>query len=399
MNVMQRALAGLGLAILALTPASAADPSKILYYRNPMGLSDISKVPKKDQMGMDYIPVHEGEDGSSTVKISLDRVQRSGVRTELAQMQRIARVVRAPGIAKPDERTLRIVSLRSDGFIEKLYVNETGAHITAGQPLFRVYSPQAVSAQVDFRTASVAGRGPRDDASAVQRLKNLDVPPAVIDKMREGGQPILSFDWPAPASGYVMEKSVIEGQMAKAGEALFKIAGLDPVWIIADVPEQEFGLVRTGATARIHFLALPGKVFEGRVTFILHELDARTRTAKVRIELPNPGHAISHEMFADVEIDAGSGDADRLVVPASAVIDSGSRQVVIVDRGEGLFEPRAVKLGMRGDGLVEIIDGLKAGESVVVTANFLIDAESNLKAALQAFTAEPGQPPKAEAKP
>ena len=399
MKFSQCMLAGLCLAMMVIIPAAANEPGKILYYRNPMGLPDVSKTPKKDAMGMDYIPVYESEDVGGAVQISLDRVQRSGVRTEVAKMQRVARVVRVPGIAKPDERTLHIVSLRSDGFIEKLYVNESGAHITAGQPLFRVYSPQAVSAQVDFRNAGVAGRGPHDDAAAVQRLKNLDVPQAVIEQMRDGGQPILSFDWPAPASGYVMEKNVIEGQMAKAGEPLFKIAGLDPVWIIADVPEQEFGLVHIGAAARLHFLALPDEVFEGRVTFILHELDARTRTAKVRIELPNPGHVISHEMFADVEIDAGSGDTDRLVVPASAVIDSGNRQVVIVDKGKGLFEPRAVKLGMRGGGVVEIRDGLKAGESIVVAANFLIDAESNLKAALHAFTAGSKQPDKSEGKP
>ena len=199
----------------------------------------------------------------------------------------------------------------------------------------------------------------------------------------------MVIDWPAPMPGVVMEKKVVAGQMVKAGDELYRLADLSSIWVIADVAEQDIGVVKVGAPARMIFRAYPGEVFEGRVTFILHELDMATRTAKVRIEVKNPEHRIKHEMFADVEIDAGSEDADRLVVPVSAVIDSGNRQVVIVDKGEGRFEPRAVKLGMRGDGFTEILEGLKTGEQVVVTANFLIDAESNLKAALQAFTAEP----------
>ena len=365
---------------------------KLLYYRNPMGLPDTSPVPKKDWMGMDYIAVYEGEDeAGASVSISLDRVQRSGVRTEKAAMRAIEQHVRAPGIAKPDERTLRVVSLRSDGFIEKLYVNETGRHVKAGEPLFQVYSPQVVSAQVDFRTNTITGgRGPRDEQSAVQRLKNLDVPQAVIDQLRQGSGPILSFDWPSPVTGYVMEKNVVEGQMAKAGEALFRLAGLDPMWIIADVPEQDVAMIREGATANIGFRAFPDRLFKGRVTFVLHELDPKTRTGKVRIEVPNPDHAIRHEMYADVEILGDGSDKRRLAVPSSAVIDTGERQVVLVERGEGRFEPRNVRLGARGDGLVEITDGVKEGESVVVSANFLIDAESNIRSALKAFTADSG---------
>jgi membrane fusion protein, copper/silver efflux system len=331
--------------LVPVTPAHAEGPSSnrmVLYYRNPMGLPDTSPTPKKDGMGMDYIPVYADEAGpDSTVKIPLDRVQRSGVRTEKAEMRRIERHVRAPGIAKPDERSLRVVSLRSDGFIEKLYVNETGRHVQAGEPLFRVYSPQVVSAEVDFRTNALSGpRGQRDEQSAVQRLKNLDVPSAVIEELRKGSGPVLSFDWPAPVTGYVMEKNIVEGQMAKAGEPLMRLAGLDPMWIVADVPEQDIGLVREGAEASVGFRAFPDRRFAGRVTFVLHELDPRTRTAKVRIEVANPEHAILHEMFADVDILSTSGAEPRLAVPASAIIDTGDRRVVLVDRGEGRFEPR-----------------------------------------------------------
>jgi Cu(I)/Ag(I) efflux system membrane fusion protein len=385
---------------LAKQRAERAKSRKLLYYRNPMGLPDTSPTPKKDWMGMDYIPVYEGEDeAGASITISLDRVQRAGVRTVKAEARRIERHVRAPGIAKPDERSLRVVSLRSDGFIEKLYINETGRHVKAGELLFRVYSPQVVSAQVDFRSnAVVGGRGSRDEQAAIQRLKNLDVPEAVIDQLRQGSNPVLSFDWPSPVSGYVMEKNVVEGQMARAGEPLFRIAGLDPIWVIADVPEQDVALVREGAAVNVGFRAFPDRLFTGRVTFVLHELDARTRTAKVRIEVANADHALRHEMFADVEILAADGDAERLAVPTSALIDTGARQVVLVDRGEGRFEPRNVKLGIRGDGVVEIKEGVNAGENVVVAANFLIDAESNIRAALRAFTADvaPSTPPESD---
>ncbi len=376
-------------AIAGTTPVRPKGKGKPIYYRNPMGLADTSPVPKKDSMGMDYIPVFDDEGDASTVKVSLDRVQRSGVRSEPARMQLMARPVRASGVAKPDERTLRSVTLRADGFIEQLYVNETGKDITVGEPLFRVYSPLVVSAQVDFRTSFAAGA--RDEQPAIRRLKNLDVPDAVIDQLRKGGGPVMSFEWPAPMSGVVMEKKVVVGQMAKAGDELFRLAELSSIWVIANVAEQDLGQVKTGAPAKMTFRAYPGEVFEGKVTFILHELDMATRSAKVRIELKNPDHRIKHEMFADVEINAGAKDVARLVVPVSAVIDSGNRQVVIIDKGEGRFEPRAVKLGMRGDSFIEILDGLRDGDNVVITATFLIDAESNLKAALKAFTAEPKQ--------
>jgi Cu(I)/Ag(I) efflux system membrane fusion protein len=180
--------------------------------------------------------------------------------------------------------------------------------------------------------------------------------------------------------------------MVRAGEELYRLADLTSIWVIADVAEQDIGQVRVGNPVRITFRAFPDQPFDGRVTFVLHELDARTRTGKVRIEVKNPEHRIKHEMYADVEIDAAAGEPKRLTVPVSAVIDSGNRQVAIVERGEGLFEPRPVKLGLRSDGFIEIREGLKAGEKVVVTANFLIDAESNLRAALKGFTADGSTP-------
>jgi Cu(I)/Ag(I) efflux system membrane fusion protein len=382
----------------APTAAAATGARKILYYRNPMGLPDTSPVPKKDWMGMDYIAVHEGDEeaGSAGVKVSLDRVQRSGVRTETAELRRLERPIRAPGKAIVDERTLRVVTLRADAFIEKLYVNETGKHVEKGEPLLRIYSPDMVAAQVDYRVATSDRAAQVREASArgaEQKMRNLELPETAIDEMKRTGQPVMSIDWPSPVSGFVMAKGAIEGQKVKAGDELFRIADLSHVWVVADVPEQDIGLVSIGLPAKITFRAYPDRAFEGKVTFILHELDAATRTAKVRIELPNAEHLIKHEMYADVVIEAGAGDAPRIAVPRSAVIDSGHRQVVIVDRGDGRFDPRPVKLGVSGDGFVEVREGIAAGDRVVVSANFLIDAESNLKAALGSFTADSGNSP------
>jgi Cu(I)/Ag(I) efflux system membrane fusion protein len=381
------------------TSADVPEERKILFYRNPMGLADTSPVPKKDWMGMDYIAVYEGEDedDASTVKISLDRVQRSGVRTELAQKRRLVRPIRAPGVAKHDERTMHTVTLRADAFIEKLYVEETGAQVKVGQPLFRIYSPDMVNAQVDYRIglpdSSVRGRR-SSLKGAEQKLRNLEVPKAVLDEMLRTGEPVMSFDWPSPADGYIMKKNVVEGQMVRMGDEIFRIAGLENIWVIADVAEQDMGLVALGQPAKVRFRAFPSEVFEGRIIFIMHELGAATRTAKVRIEIDNPERRIKHEMYADVEIDANAGAEPRVAVPNSAVINSGNRQVVIVARGEGRFEPRSVKLGLRGEDYTEIKEGIAAGEEVVVAANFLIDAESNLKAALSGFTADDARKPK-----
>ena len=373
--------------------AAGGAPKKLLYYRNPMGLPDTSPIPKKDWMGMDYIPVYEGEeDEPGTVKVSVAKLQNAGVRSEAAAMRRLVRPIRAPGVAKPDERTLLMVALRADSFIEKLYVNETGRHVKKGEPLFRVYSPDMVKVQVDYRISANAA-GPRDDRGALQRLQNLQIPEAVLAELKRTREPVISFDWPSPVSGVVMQKKAIEGMMMKAGDEMLRLADLSSIWVIADVPEQDIAQVRVGAKAKVVFRAFPNEVFEGRVTFILHELEMATRTAKVRIEVANADHRIKHEMFADVEINAGDGEAERLSVPVSALIDSGNRQVVIVDRGKGRFEPRAVKVGVRGDGYVEIAEGIKADENVVVAANFLIDAESNLKAALSTFTADAAPAP------
>ncbi len=364
---------------------------KLLYYRNPMGLPDTSPTPKKDWMGMNYIAVYEGEDSdASTVKVSLDKVQRAGVRSEEVRLVKLARPVRAPGIAKVDERTLRTITLRADGFIEKLYANEHGKHVKAGDPLFRVYSQEMLRAMIDYRIGLKESDGRSALLSGEQKLRTFEVPQQAIDEARRAKDVPMSFDWPSPVSGVIMEKKIVEGQMAKMGEVLFMIGDLSKIWVIADVPEQETANVKIGDAATIRFRGLSAEPYQGKVTFILHELDHAARTGKIRIEVANPDHVIKHEMYAEVEIDSGTGDEMRLAVPTSAVLDSGNRQIVLLDRGDGRFEPRPVTLGQRGDGMVEIREGVAAGDKVVVSANFLIDAESNLKAALSSFTADSG---------
>jgi Cu(I)/Ag(I) efflux system membrane fusion protein len=375
-------------------PAKSAE-RKILYYRNPMGLPDTSPTPRKDWMGMDYIAVYEGEeqDDGKTVKVSLDKLQRSGVRTEKVEERVIVQLVRAVGTVKIDERRLHIVTLRSDGYIEDLFVNATGQSVRAGEPLFRVYSPQIQQTQIDLMVAMRAmGRGiagadaDRALEGAMQRLRNLGVHESRIREVRETGANPRTIDWPSPADGVVIDKRVINGQRVTAGEELYRIADLSHVWVIADVAESELATISLGTTAAVTFRAYMRQPVEGKVTFIYPDVRTETRTARVRIELPNPDLRLKADMYADVVFNARNGEKPMPTVPASAVIDSGTRQVVLVAKGEGRFEPRPVKLGRRGDGYVEILEGVEKDEEVVTAATFLIDAESNLKAALQAFT-------------
>jgi membrane fusion protein, copper/silver efflux system len=377
--------------------ATAGGPRKILYYRNPMGLPDTSPVPKKDWMGMDYIPVYEGEepDDGKTVRVSLDKVQRSGVRTEAVEARVIVRPVRAVGTVMHDESRLTVVTMRSDGFVEDLFVSRTGQHVRAGEPLFRVYSADIQRAQIDLLIAmgtSQRGSGvPAPDANrnlegALQRLRNLAVPESRIREVREKGVNPRTLDWPAPATGDVIEKKIINGQRVQAGQELYRIADHSHLWVIADVAEAELPAIKVGTRANVTVRAYAAQPIEGEVTFIYPELRAETRTARVRIEIPNPERRLKIDMYADVVLQPGAQDEPVIAVPASALIDSGTRQVVLVAKGEGRFEPRAVKLGRRGDGYVEVLDGLGKGEEVVTAATFLIDAESNLRAALQAFT-------------
>jgi Cu(I)/Ag(I) efflux system membrane fusion protein len=374
-------------------PVAAQTERRILYYRNPMGLPDTSSVPKKDAMGMDYVPVYDGDepDDGKTIKISLDRVQRTGVRTEAVGQRVLVQPVRGVGAVAIDERRQTIVALRADGYIEDLFVNATGQTVHAGEPLFRVYSSDIQKAQIDLLVAvrSPVSLGLNGIEGAMQRLRNLGIPESRIREVRDTQNNPRTIDWPSPVTGTVLNKRVINGQRVLAGEELYRIADLSRVWVIADVAEADLAMIKPGTRAVVTFRAYPTQPVEGTVTFIYPEVKPETRTVRVRIEVPNPDARLKPDMYADVVFRAGAGEPPTVVVPESAVIDSGTQQVVLVAKGDGRFEPRPVTLGRRGEGYREVRDGVSAGEEIVTTATFLIDAESNLQTALKHFEHQP----------
>jgi len=353
-----------------------AGTRKLLYYRNPMGLPDTSATPKKDSMGMDYIPVYEGEDSDgNVVTLSPGKVQRTGVRTEVVERRVVAQPVRVPGTVALDERRVTVIATRSDAYVDHVENVTTGDRVRKGQALVHVYSPEINAAAAQLIA------NPGFDGSR-RRLQNLNVSEAVIEEMERTRKVPMAITWSAPRDGIVLQRTAIEGMKAAAGDTLFRIGDIATMWVLADVPERDLANVRVGQVATIRLRSAPGRTFTGKVGVIYPQVNPETRVTRVRIELQNPDGTLLPDMYADVEI--ATGDAKPVVaVPDDAVIDTGERQVVLIDRGQGRFEPKALKVGVRGGGYTEIRDGVAAGDTVVTAANFLIDAESNLKAALQ----------------
>ncbi|TWB28291.1 efflux RND transporter periplasmic adaptor subunit [Nitrospirillum bahiense] len=410
-----RFLVGLAIALAAAqaaqaetSPQASADKGKVLYYRNPMGLPDTSPVPKKDGMGMDYLPVYaEGAEPAGTVRIAPGKLQTLGVRTALVEeMPALVGSVQATGTITLDERRQVVVTTRAEGWVETLAVAATGDPVHRGQVLAQLYAPDLLTAEKEYLLAlSLAADGHADMghgqpadlvAAALSRLRALDIPAEEIARLQRSGEAARQIAIRAPADGVVIDKPVVAGMRVAPGEPLYRLADLSTVWLVAEVAEREVGLVRPGQAAHATLTAYPGRRFDGVVDFIYPALSRETRTARVRIILPNRDRALLADMYASVTIETphpGGDGPTLLVVPESAVLDGGARQTVLLDLGDGRFQPRAVHLGVRGDGEVEVRDGLRKGDRVVVGANFLIDAESNLKAALQAFTSnKEGQP-------
>ena len=329
----------------------------------------------------------------SQIRIGTEKVQKLGVRVEAATMRQLGRSVRAAGRVEPDERRVFAISPRFEGYVERLHVNVTGQPVARGQPLFEVYSPELVSAQREYAIAvqgmqAMKDAGPDAQASMRQlaesslaRLRNWDLSPAQVTALKTSGQAQRTITFPSPVSGVVTEKKAIQGMRFMPGDMLYQVTDLSSVWVVADLAEQDIGLVQTGATAAVRVNAYPNKVFGGRVKYVYPTLKAETRTVAVRVELANPGLLLKPAMYAQVEFSVGA-KVPVLTVPDSAVIDSGARRIVLVQVAEGRFEPREVELGGRGENFVEVVKGVREGEQVVVAANFLIDAESNLKAAV-----------------
>lgn len=373
-------------------PTAAASERKIKYYRNPMGLPDTSPAPKKDSMGMDYIPVYEGEDtDDGSVKLSPGKIQRTGAKSEPVVRQPIKSLIRAPGTVQEDERRISVVTLRFEGFIESVANVTTGQHVKKGQPLLNVFSPALSSAAAEYLSALNASATGQALKGARRRLENLSAPEPAIRELERTREISLSIPWLAPQDGEILERNAVNGMRAGPGDVLFRIADHRLVWVLIDIAERDLAQVTVGTNVIVKPRALPGQTFAGAVSLIYPHLNAQTRTARIRIEVPNPDEVLRPAMYADAEIEIGT-PSPVLTVPESAVLDSGNRQAVLIDKGEGRFEPRDVKLGRRGGGLAEITDGVAEGEAVVTSANFLIDAESNLKAALSALTPAEAQP-------
>lgn len=373
---------------------------KILYYRNPMGLPDTSSIPKKDPMGMDYLPVYEGEESpanESLIRISTEKIQKLGVRTEEASMRQLNRTVRAVATIQPDERKLYTLVTKFEGWIHQLYVNTTGQTVKKGEILMDVYSPELITAQQEYLIAekglqAVANSDPDVKAtmnrlakSALQRLRNWDISEIELQRLQREGVAKEYVTLRSLANGVVLEKPSIEGKRFAPGEALYQIADLSRVWVLADVFEQDLSMIHPGQKVTIKVDAYPEKIFTGEVTFIYPKVTPETRTAIVRIVLDNPAGLLRPDMYARVEFASFHTGNKVLTIPDSAVLDTGTRRMVLVDLGEGRYEPRTVKLGMHADGFTEVLGGIQAGEAVVVKANFLIDAESNMKAAMSNF--------------
>ena len=372
----------------------SVEPRRILYYRNPMGHDDTSPVPRKDAMGMDYVPVYADDVSEGPqVKISPSRLQTLGVQSEPAASRTMSHTIRAVGTIEASERGLYIVSPKFEGWIRTLYVNTTGAAVRRGQPLLDVYSPELVSAQEEYRIAvealkSMGDASPEARAGmqalvdgGLQRLQNWDIAEADLADLEAGKVARQSLPLRARADGVVIEMTARAGMRFMPGEPLFQIADLSSVWLVASVFEQDLGYVRLGQKAAVSVTAYPGRTFTGQVTFVYPTVEPETRTARIRVELPNETGLLKPDLYGTVEIEAGESVA-AVAIPESAVLDSGTRQVVLIDLGGGAFEPREVELGSRGDGYVEVVKGLAAGQRVVVNGNFLIDAESNMKSAL-----------------
>lgn len=377
------------------TQANAAAERRILYWQDPMYPQHRFEKPGKSPfMDMQLVPVYaDDKPADGGVSVSAQTLQNLGVRLASAETSALAPELRAAGYVQANERGIARAEVRSTGWVERLLVRAMNDPVSAGQVLAEIYSPELLAAQEEYLLARrMAQASPADAAlaqAARRRLELLGVPPEALARLDAGGAAERRVPLVAPISGVVSELAVREGAMVQAGAAAFTITDLSTVWIAIEVPEASGALLRPGVAARAAVRTLPGRSFSGRVDFVYPEVNPQTRTLRARIVLANPGLALKPGMFADVQLGAAARKA--LTVPSEAVIQTGTRSVVIVADG-GRFRPAQVKLGAEAQGRSEILDGLKAGEQVVVSGQFLIDSEAGLRGALQRLET-PGQAP------
>ncbi len=411
-------ICGMKLVKVAGTPASGgaqggkSGERKLAFYRNPMGNGDTSPTPRKDSMGMDYIPVYQDElegaasapppvDGLVTVNIDPSRQQLIGLRTAPAALGAVGGAWRTNGKVAVDETRVHHVNLKVGGFVGHSHAGFLGQAVRKGEPLFTLYSPELLAAQDEYllalRTRDQLRKGGTDApdgddlvASARRKLELWDVPEAEMRRIEATGKPEKELTFYAPASGVITKRDALPGMRVNAGEMPIEMVDLSRVWVLADVYESELRHVKVGMTATLSLKAYPNETFKGRVAFIAPELNPATRTVSVRLEFPNPTGELKPEMFGEVVL---KGSARKgLRVPTDAVIDSGTKNVVFVALGDGKFQPREVELGDSDGDHVEVVKGLSEGDQVVTRANFLIDSESRLRASLAAMGAGPKAP-------
>jgi Cu(I)/Ag(I) efflux system membrane fusion protein len=341
--------------------------------------------------GMDMGPAPSGGEEAPTVEIPEDMQKTLGVKTAPATVAPMTKTVRLTGRIGYDEQNLSTVNTKVEGWIEKLYVEFEGRYLKKGEPVIDLYSPDLLSAQQELislasskKQGGAQGLSPMVNAdweklteAARKRLRLWDISDAQIREIEKTGRPIKNLTISSPVSGYVVKRYVTRGSRVMAGEPLLDIVNLSRVWVIAEVSEPDVDAVRVGMPARITVTGLPGKVFDAKIDYVYPTMSAETRSLKVRASLPNAGDLLKPQMYATVEIRADLGR--KLLVPDDAIMDTGQRQVVYVDKGEGNFEPRQVTVGMRSDGMREIVSGVKPGERVATSALFLIDSEAQLK--------------------
>jgi membrane fusion protein, copper/silver efflux system len=386
--------------------AAATTPGKYTCPMHPAFVSDDPHA-RCPECHMKLVPVAAPAPplpGLAPVELSAERVQLIGMRTATATRATLGGTLRAVGYVTPNESTLVSLSSRFAGWVETLSVAQTGQLVQKGEVLASIYSPDMQNAQQVFLNAikwadrtpgGAAGQTSDLERDARARLELLGVAPQDIDVIAHEGRPARAINVRAPVRGYVARKGVVRGLFVQTGIELFQLADLSTVWVVLDVPEREVSRVHVGQAATFESSAWPGERFPGVVQFVYPALNAGTRTLQARVELRNPDLRLRPGLFGDVTLDLGG--AAGVVVPTEALVDTGDRQYLFVDRGGGRFEPRAVKAGRSEAGQVTILEGLAAGEVVVTTANFLLDSESRLRAALEGFVQPPAAPAPAAA--
>jgi Cu(I)/Ag(I) efflux system membrane fusion protein len=375
-----------------------AKEKKVLFYRNPMNPNITSPIAAKDEMGMDYIPVYADDGGddaapAGTVRINPTVVQNIGVRTVKAELKTLSRTIRTVGRVTFDEKRVARLHPKYDGWVEEMFIDKTGDHVHKNTMLMAIYSPQLVATQEEYLlaldSAEILKDSPFPDVrkgaqsllrSARERLQLLDVPKHQIKLLNSSRKIMKGVHIHSPFEGIVMKIGARDGQRITPATELYMIADLSRVWVIVDLYEDDLPWVREGDTAKMKVAGIPGRTFTGKVSYIYPYLEAKTRTVKMRLEFDNPELALKPEMFANVTVQAGK-QIDAVIVPSEAIVRTGEQEQVFVQRAPGNFEPRKVVVGIDSEGKVQILEGIKAGEIVVTSSQFLIDSESKLKEA------------------